>query len=147
MVNGAHITSFNLPNIWWSSKWFKPLLFYREIFHVMVYHCGICYLHSAMSMMMWCWYNFMLSFAYFLLYQMVMWQHSASTYISFSDSIYLVEWYYVDGVICYLHSVISMVIWLHFCKQAISYTHTLTSFAKQDKTWTFKINPKRTQHT
>jgi len=133
MVHGSHIISFNFPIMWWSSKWFKPLLSYRNIFYVMVYHCEILNLHSAMSMMMWCWCNFMLSFAYFLLYQMVMWTDSASTSISFSDSNYLMEWYHVDGVIscsisftfCYINGHL-----ITFLQAAISYTHTLTSCVK-----------------
>jgi hypothetical protein len=56
-----------------------------------------------MSVMMWCWCNFMILFTYFLLYQMVMWTHSASTYASFSNSICLVEWWCDDGVILCCH--------------------------------------------
>jgi hypothetical protein len=134
--------------LWFMIIWLKylaSLLSYGDDLNGLNMLLSLCYFITYGCWYMW-WYLSLNIYAM----SMVIWLHSASTYISFSDSNYLVEWYHVDGVIscsisftfCYISGHL-----ITLLQASISYTHTLTSIAKQDKIWTSKTYPKRTQHT
>jgi hypothetical protein len=93
-----------------------------------------------------CWYSVVISFVNFC--------YDNDDLITFCKHIHFSFWFSLSCgmILCWWCNLLFTFCYINghlitLLQAAISYTHTFTTCAKQDKIWTFKIYPKRTQHT